>query len=226
MNEYLFVNSIRSSFDLLCATSSALHQYTETVSECLNPFLARIFFMRCLVFMCSHFFFKSIPKIEFLLKYSIHFSFTPSLSSSSQSNVYHPFFVRFCFESNMLSWFHSTGNVMARACVCYISSLFCNWNQRSCELLKTECQLTIETKKTLPSFVACFYFCVSLLFCVCKCEIEIKFNYSICVHICAVRSVLFVGCNCVVISLSFPPRVCFFYISPDYYYHGSRITCV
>lgn len=147
MNEYLFVNSIRSSFDLLCATSSALHQYTETVSECLNPFLARIFFMRCLVFMCSHFFFKSIPKIEFLLKYSIHFSFTPSLSSSSQSNVYHPFFVRFCFDSNMLSWFHSTGNVMARACVCYISSLFCNWNQRSCELLKTECQLTIETKK-------------------------------------------------------------------------------
>lgn len=65
-------------------------------------------------------------------------------------------------------------------------------------------------QKTPSSFDACFYFCVALLFCVCKCEIEIKFNYSICVHICAVRSVLFVGCNCVVISLSFPPRVCFF----------------
>lgn len=106
-------------------------------------------------FSFVHIFFKSIRKIEFLPKYLIHFSFTPSMSSSSQSNVYHPFFVRFYFDSNMLSWFHSTGNVMARACVCYISSLFRNWNQRSCELLKTECQLTIETKKT-PAIIRRF----------------------------------------------------------------------
>lgn len=123
-------------------------------------------------------------------------------------------FVYFCFDFNTLS---NLPMEIVTELMCssqlHINIFFClrDWNQHSFELRENimpfrqwkrttivEFDGRRESKKTeMPShnlFPEFYFYICCMLFCVCQCEIEIKFNYIVehlRPHMCAVRNALF-----------------------------------